>query len=167
MSDSAKRSPIRTRLRDLHMARSSLTCIVAPPDEARLSALEMRFLVSWRRRFPDAAPVILSTVQPYLEWHRRLNRRGGPMQADFSWPQARIVLEIEGGTWARGRRKAGHAHGRGILRDIQKANVLAAAGWTLFRMDAKLVANDAPTERKYGDHYQLLHQTITARSHAR
>ena len=45
---------------------------------------------------------------------------------DFAWPDARILLEVQGGTWmARG----GHNSGSGVSRDCEKANLANLDGW--------------------------------------
>lgn len=49
---------------------------------------------------------------------------------DFAWPDAKVALEVEGGTW----RKGGGAHrGTGFLRDLEKYNCATILGWRIFR----------------------------------
>ena len=45
---------------------------------------------------------------------------------DFAWPEAKILLEVQGGTWMS---KGGHNTGSGINRDNEKANLANIAGW--------------------------------------
>jgi very-short-patch-repair endonuclease len=46
---------------------------------------------------------------------------------DFSWPEQRLLVEVQGGTFARG--KMGHSSGVGLHRDMEKANLATLAGW--------------------------------------
>jgi very-short-patch-repair endonuclease len=54
-------------------------------------------------------------------------------RVDFAWPDRRLAVEVEGGIWQEGA----HSTGSGITRDIEKANLLALAGWTLIRCTAE------------------------------
>lgn len=46
---------------------------------------------------------------------------------DYAFIPARLAVEIQGQIWHKG----GHTSGRGITRDAEKANELAAIGWRL------------------------------------
>ena len=46
-----------------------------------------------------------------------------------------ILVEIEGGTWSRGR----HTRGSGFSKDCEKYNTAAALGWRVFRFPAGMV----------------------------
>ena len=48
---------------------------------------------------------------------------------DFAWPDMRIVVEIEGGTWVNGR----HSTGIGFGKDCEKYNAATLMGWRVFR----------------------------------
>ena len=48
---------------------------------------------------------------------------------DFSWPQQRIALEVEGGVWVGGA----HNRGVGFVKDIEKYNQAAVLGWRVLR----------------------------------
>jgi len=54
---------------------------------------------------------------------------------DFAWPDALVAVEIEGGTWTRGR----HVRPRGFEADCEKYAELALAGWTLLRVTGAMV----------------------------
>lgn len=56
-------------------------------------------------------------------------------QFDFSWPQAKIAVEIDGGTYLRGR----HVQPEGFRKDCQKINAAQLLGWTVFRGDTRMV----------------------------
>lgn len=48
---------------------------------------------------------------------------------DYAWPDKRIALEIEGGTWAGGR----HTRGKGYENDCIKYSEAAILGWRVVR----------------------------------
>lgn len=75
-----------------------------------------------------------------------LNRR---WEFDFAWPDVHVAVEIEGGIW-RGRGRGSptaanpggaHSHPTKILRDIEKYNAAARAGWRVFRFTTDMVKN--------------------------
>ena len=61
---------------------------------------------------------------------------------DFAWPQCRVALEVEGGVWTGGR----HTRGAGFLRDIEKYNAAAVAGWTVLRCTPDTLATAETAE---------------------
>ena len=63
---------------------------------------------------------------------------GRRYRADFAWPAHRLVVEVEGGIFRRGRKgpDPGHASPGGILRDIEKASAYATHGYRLVRVAA-------------------------------
>ncbi len=50
--------------------------------------------------------------------------------ADFCWPDYALVVEVDGGTWVKGR----HATGAGFERDCVKLNLAVIAGWRVLRV---------------------------------
>lgn len=52
---------------------------------------------------------------------------------DFTWPDAKLALEIEGGTWSDGR----HVRGSGYRADVEKYNAATLAGWRVIRATAE------------------------------
>lgn len=54
---------------------------------------------------------------------------------DFAWPDLRILVEIDGGTWMQttGGRSGGHAHPKRIEQDNKKRNWARACGWTVLQ----------------------------------
>ena len=52
---------------------------------------------------------------------------------------ADLLIEIQGGTWARGR--SGHSTGAGIRRDCQKANTAVLNGWRPLAFTSDMVAD--------------------------
>jgi very-short-patch-repair endonuclease len=54
---------------------------------------------------------------------------------DFAWTDARVLVEINGGTYAH----MGHSTGPGIARDYEKSNLAMLAGWRTFVFDRRMV----------------------------
>ena len=72
----------------------------------------------------------------YLFHHRR------KWKFDFAWPQAMIAVEIEGGTYVRGR----HVRPEGFRRDCQKYNSATLMGWRVLRGDSAMVKDGSLLE---------------------
>lgn len=53
--------------------------------------------------------------------------RGRLFRFDLAWPDAKVAVEIQGGTWSPQR--MGHSSGSGIERDQAKANEAQLQGW--------------------------------------
>lgn len=69
----------------------------------------------------------LGIVTPIPEHRFHATRKH---RLDYAWPDAKLGLEVEGGVWTRGK----HGRGSGIVKDMEKANLLAVAGWRLLRV---------------------------------
>lgn len=54
---------------------------------------------------------------------------------DFAWPKRKIALEVEGGTWSRGR----HTRGSGFEKDCEKYNEATLLGWRVMRVTGNMV----------------------------
>lgn len=54
---------------------------------------------------------------------------------DFSWPDKLLAIEVEGGTWVKGR----HTTGLGFAKDCEKYNEAALLGWTVLRYPSKMI----------------------------
>jgi very-short-patch-repair endonuclease len=54
---------------------------------------------------------------------------------DLAWPDRRIAVEMEGGTWNGGR----HVRGRGYEADCEKYNAAALHGWTVLRFTSDMI----------------------------
>lgn len=48
---------------------------------------------------------------------------------DFAWPDAKLAVECQGGTWSS--KRMGHSSGSGIQRDMAKANEAQLQGWLI------------------------------------
>lgn len=61
---------------------------------------------------------------------------------DFAFPEDKLLIEIQGGVWSGG------AHGRpvGIVRDYEKTNLAAKAGYHVLQFDTKMVMNGKAIE---------------------
>lgn len=56
-------------------------------------------------------------------------------RADFLWEDARLVLEVDGGTWVGGR----HTRGAGYARDCEKLALATINGYTVLKATASHV----------------------------
>ena len=56
---------------------------------------------------------------------------------DFAWPDVMLAVEVEGGTWSKGR----HTRGRGFAADCEKYNEAAMLGWKVLRFTGDMVNN--------------------------
>lgn len=54
---------------------------------------------------------------------------------DFAFPDVKLAVEIEGGTWQAGR----HQRPVGFTNDIQKYNAASLAGWRVLRFTTDMV----------------------------
>lgn len=76
---------------------------------------ELHFLRLWRMA-PRPEPVAEHRFHPVRRW-----------RFDFAWPDQRVAVEIQGGTFSRG--KSGHTSGVGVQRDCEKRNAATLLGW--------------------------------------
>ena len=54
---------------------------------------------------------------------------------DFAFPDQKIAIECEGGTWANGR----HVRGAGFEKDAEKYNTAAIEGWMVLRFTSGMI----------------------------
>lgn len=54
---------------------------------------------------------------------------------DFAFPDSRVAVEVEGGTWIAGR----HNRGSSIAKDFEKYNAACHAGWRVYRYTTEMV----------------------------
>lgn len=57
---------------------------------------------------------------------------------DLAHPAARVAIELDGGTWVRGR----HTSGLGFSKDCEKLNAAARLGWLVFRFTVDMLRKD-------------------------
>ena len=84
--------------------------------------LELEFAQLWEDRHPA---IDLVFQYPF-----------GRYKADFCHPQAKVVIECQGGTWVPG---LGHSSGKGIQRDCQKFCTLAGLGYLVFPLTKEMI----------------------------
>jgi hypothetical protein len=89
------------------------------------SHLERRFESYWMAQFPN----VTQPVREYL-FHSEKNWR-----FDFAWLNHMVALEIQGGTYTRGR----HARGASMRKDYEKMNAAAGMGWRIFYADTTML----------------------------
>lgn len=56
---------------------------------------------------------------------------------DWAWPERKIALEYEGGTWNRGR----HVRAGGYSADCEKYSEAAILGWVVIRVTSEMVSS--------------------------
>lgn len=65
-----------------------------------------------------------------VQQHRFATDIGRNWAFDFAWPgQHRLAVEVDGGTWTRGR----HTSGAGFQGDCDKTNQAQIMGWLVLR----------------------------------
>ena len=89
-----------------------------------MSHLEHQFTQLWLYYFPE--------IDLYSEYKFSKKRK---FRADFAHPQAKVIIEIQGGIW----QKSGHSSGKGITRDAEKLNLATTEGWAVFFLPAPLI----------------------------
>jgi hypothetical protein len=61
---------------------------------------------------------------------------------DFAWPDYKLAVEVEGGSWIGGR----HSRGAGFQSDIEKYNSAARLGWTVLRYTGRMIEQGPAAE---------------------
>jgi hypothetical protein len=64
---------------------------------------------------------------------------------DFAWPNIKVAVEVEGGTWSGGR----HVTGPGFETDCVKYNLAACNGWRVLRVTNKMIESEELIALKY------------------
>ena len=54
---------------------------------------------------------------------------------DFAYPEKKIAIECEGGTWVSGR----HSRGSGFAKDCEKYNAATVQGWKVLRYTTSMI----------------------------
>lgn len=108
------------------------------------SALEGRFAAAWQYRYPDLPYLTEQTIPAWVQWAEQRKQLGlcrvrRPYRGDFLWPDARVVVECQGGTWQQG----GHSSGKGIDRDAAKLITAQLDGWLLFPITTTMLREQA------------------------
>lgn len=74
-------------------------------------------------------------IPPYVRQYRFAAHLGRRYASDFAWPEYRLLVEIEGGTFVRGR----HTTGAGFHGDCLKYNLAVRLGYQVIRGDTSMV----------------------------
>ena len=70
------------------------------------------------------APTVEFKFHPVRRW-----------RFDLAWPDRKLYVEVDGGTWVGGR----HNRGKGYEADCEKLNTAAIAGWRGLRVTTAMV----------------------------
>lgn len=112
------------------------------------SSLERAFLHYWTiagRDLPQPkhnyrfAALTVGTGRGLRARLRQANLRD--WKFDFAWPEVLLAVELEGGTYTRGR----HVRPAGYEADCEKYNAGIALGWAILRYTNRML-NDHPLE---------------------
>lgn len=93
--------------------------LIRAEAQAKREALELAMLQQLRAAKLDAGMHREYRFDPHRRW-----------RADFAWPKANLLLEVEGGTWAGGR----HTTGKGFEADAEKYAAAVLANWRVLRV---------------------------------
>jgi len=58
-------------------------------------------------------------------------------RADFAWPKKKLIVEVQGGIWNRGR----HTTGAGYQKDCERYNIATEEGWRILMYTNKEIKN--------------------------
>ncbi len=61
---------------------------------------------------------------------------------DFAWPDLKLAVEVEGGTWNGGR----HTRGKGFEEDCIKYNAAMLLGWNVARFTSGMITSGKALE---------------------
>ena len=88
------------------------------------------FLWCWR--------VYGTPIQPVAEYgfDHHLGRKH---RFDFAFPDYKVAVEVDGGTWAP------HGGRHGTDKDREKLNLAASLGWKVFRFSPQMLQKDPET----------------------
>lgn len=78
---------------------------------------------------------ILAVGLPAPTVQYRIRETGRKHAWDLAWPDRRVVVDVQGGGWLRGR----HHRPQGYRADCEKANLAVLAGYRVYRVDDSMV----------------------------
>ena len=78
----------------------------------------------------------MGVPEPVSEFRFHASRK---WRIDWAWPAYKIGLEVDGGIWHNGR----HTRGAGWLKDSEKLNAAAIAGFRMLRTTPQQMASGA------------------------
>lgn len=91
------------------------------------SDLEYEFACQWEETYPD---IDLHHDYPFAKPIKR------KFLADFCHPEARVIIEVQGGTWVP---EMGHSSAKSIQRDYEKFCIAASLGYLVFPLTNHMV----------------------------
>lgn len=94
------------------------------------SELERTFQTYWNM-FASGAP------QPVREYRFHPVRR---WRFDFAWPDHQVAVELQGGTWSKGR----HVRGHGYENDCEKLAEAQLNGWVVLYVTRGMLERNPP-----------------------
>lgn len=89
-----------------------------------MTVSELVETLAWQLRAVGLIPEREVRFHPVRRW-----------RFDLAWPDRRVAVEVDGGTWTGGR----HTTGPGIESDAAKFSEAAALGWRVLRVTRKMV----------------------------
>jgi len=95
------------------------------------SDLEASFALYWRVLHPQL-PL------PQTQYQGIEGRR---FRFDFAWPESKVAVECQGGTWAEGQ-KRGHTRGSMYEKDCEKLALATAQGWSVFYLTTTMLQHN-------------------------
>jgi hypothetical protein len=69
---------------------------------------------------------------------------GRKWRFDFAYPDKKVAIECEGGSWIQGR----HNRGTGFANDCEKYNAAALLGWRVLRYTPQMIDRIIPDVEK-------------------
>lgn len=97
--------------------------------QGQKSKLEQRFYINFCARFPNLPqPVRQHRFHDVRLW-----------RFDFAWPEVKVAVEIQGGSWIQG----GHNRGIGQSKDLEKQRTAVMMGWRILPFNT----HDLPKKR--------------------
>jgi very-short-patch-repair endonuclease len=76
---------------------------------------------------------------------------GRKFACDLVWEAARVVCEVQGGSFVAGR----HSRGVGQLRDFEKLNLLTLGGWRVLQVSPRQVT-DGTLQRLLAEAFRVV-----------
>jgi len=77
--------------------------------------------------------------EPEREWRFHPTRK---WRLDFAYPERKIGIEVQGGTYIRGA----HSRGTGLERDYEKYNQAQVLGWDVYQFSRKMIESGEAIE---------------------
>lgn len=116
-----------------------------------MSKLEDNFYSVWQTVAPDLVleREFLAIPAWEFDYEKRYakSKRSKRYRADFAHPEAQVTIEIQGGTWNRGR----HVQATGYARDARKFNLCQLSEWQVFLLVTE-TATDAAVLQEIAQH---------------